>query len=100
MSLFDEATAQVHSGKDVYYEHVVECGIEANLSGWGGSIGDLTWANRGFLGHDSRWVSYGSTTLAEPVAGFGDPDYTARTGNSAVSGQTIRKIGQGIAMVC
>ena len=25
---------------DVYFEHFVQCGIEANLEGWGGSIGD------------------------------------------------------------
>ena len=83
-----------YSDKDVYYEHVVNCGIEANLSSWYADGGDLLWASR-WLGSNMRWVSYGSTTLAEPVAGFGDPDYTAKTGNSALSEKQFGKSDRG-----
>ncbi len=95
---------------DVYYRHLTQCGLHAQLTTFAMSGGmyfndvndvgvneqRISYQN-GQLGGFGHWSSYGATAWVEPVASFGNPDYEAPAGPNNIVGRTLRDIGQDLA---
>ncbi len=98
----------LNKDNDPYYRHMTQCGLHAILATM--QLRNINFTDTDTLGTVGKgmefvalnnlnawfWASYESTSWAEPLANFGNPEYISPVGRQGIFGNSLKHIGQDI----
>ncbi len=98
----------LNKDNDPYYRHMTQCGLHSILATM--QLRNINFTDTDTLGTAGKgmefvannnlsawfWSSYESTSWAEPLANFGNPEYISPVGRQGIYGNSLKHIGQDI----